>query len=820
MSNPTFERLLYTDCAAGGGRGGSNGFQIQAQSRGVETDQEDMAVGSLLYSTQAEWIAESRPVEAFPLGFAHSSDSGYGTAQSCYLGKEITGGRPGNHLADCLLTRDADLYGAIRPAQLWRSELWRSTPWDSIECPPFDGYLEPGPLDNEAVTDWLQQDPRRARPLAGLLTVLEQPSGPDVILVADEPQDALLWIAAATLLLPIRRAVEISFKVFVNNLSRGKHRIRAVPRSLNPYLAPGSQNSAFFLDAGTGAADTQAVSPRAAFWVERLLTADDPYDVVDAVELAAALGSGENAGESVEATTADARIVAWAITMADEPVDDPTAVMRWLSGARPEDRNEHGAVLLERILQSDPDAATVRWIDQAFASGAVGEDRARARQMLLRAEVDDARKGVNPPAQLLADLDAGPNARRDAESLVGSAILTQPSDAKVDALLRIARRHGIALPLASLSDRLHAFVTGWLDTPTAAYEPTEWALSEQILDLLHEQLTRGLDQSGPENLVPILQRVWPSMINRSGDLREPLNWHLHAAAVAATPPEQRTQRLSASFAELAQASDRNAVAIGMQQTMLQWGVIGPQEAMVVASLLPTRVYLHERIANEASAAVQQAAEDPDLLVLVTIDALEKRKILPSSRLLYDLWASDQRLNALVMAARSIVDEEQALRLQEPLMMMRSADPRVIYVWLPRLLRAALDSKLPWLGGVIMRYFEEDMALNFVGYWARELAGERSLRAAEYSVSWYEDTHLTDRTRIAIAEAIQAHLRGLSPVQRDQWTYPVQGHLGQDQLDTWISMTYPSPTSASGKPRRSGQDSQAGPRRGLFSREKK
>jgi hypothetical protein len=494
--------------------------------------------------------------------------------------------------------------------------------------------------------------------------------------------------------------------------------------------------------------------------------------------------------------------------------------MRWLSNARPEDRDQHGAVLLERILRSGADVATVRWIDQAFASGAVGEDRARARQQLLLAEVDDALKGAGPPSQQLADVDAGPDARRDAESLVGSAILTQPSDARVDALLRIARRHRIALPLASLSDRLHAFVTGWLDTPTADYRPTEWALSEQILDLLHEQLTRCLDQRGPERMAPILQRVWPSMINRSGDLREPLNWHLHAAAVAAAPPEQRTERLSASFAALEKSSNRSAIAVGMQTTMLQWGLIGPPEAMVISSLLPINVYLHERIAKEAIAAIHVGAEAPDLLVLETIDALKKRNLLPSSQVLHRLWSSDQDLHALVTAARSIVDEKQAARLQEPLTRMSSADPRVTYIWLPQLLQAALDSKLPWLGGVIMRFLEEDMALHFVGHWAQELSGVRSLRAAAYSVTWYEDANLTDQTRIAIAQAIQAHLRGMNRAQRDQWTYPVQGHLSPDQLDLWVSMIDPSKGSSSGRPRRSRQDNQAGPRRGLFSREKK
>ena len=105
--------------------------------------------------TPGSW--QRRPVEEFPLGFAHACDEGYGTAQSRYVGKEATGGRQGNHLADCLLTRDPDLYGPTRPAQLWRSDLWHSEPWDTTGLPAVQPTTSPlGPLTVDAVADWLQ----------------------------------------------------------------------------------------------------------------------------------------------------------------------------------------------------------------------------------------------------------------------------------------------------------------------------------------------------------------------------------------------------------------------------------------------------------------------------------------------------------------------------------------------------------------------------------------------------------------------------------------------------------------------------------------
>ena len=115
MTETAFGRLLYTDCAPGTGRGSSGGFQIQAQSPGVDAQQASFAVGWLLYEAQGAWVAAGRPVEEFPPGFAHACADGYGTSQGRYVGKEAVGGRMGNHLADCLLTRDPERYGTSGP---------------------------------------------------------------------------------------------------------------------------------------------------------------------------------------------------------------------------------------------------------------------------------------------------------------------------------------------------------------------------------------------------------------------------------------------------------------------------------------------------------------------------------------------------------------------------------------------------------------------------------------------------------------------------------------------------------------------------------
>ncbi len=241
MTAGAFDRLLYTDCRAGTGRGAGGGFQVQAQSAGVDSAQAKMAVAWLLYDAPSTWIAQRRAVEEFPLGFAHAAEAGYGTAQSRYVGTEATGARQGNHLADCLLTRDPDRYGPTRPAQLWRSPLWRAEAWDSTDCPQYEDTPPLGPMTVEAVAEWLRGRPDRAPALAKLLSVMEEPAGRRVIIAATGPDEALLWIAAATLLLPIRAALDVSFKVFCSNPQQASQRIIAVPRELHPNVLPGRQ---------------------------------------------------------------------------------------------------------------------------------------------------------------------------------------------------------------------------------------------------------------------------------------------------------------------------------------------------------------------------------------------------------------------------------------------------------------------------------------------------------------------------------------------------------------------------------------------------
>jgi hypothetical protein len=793
MSAGAFDRLLYTDCRAGSGRGGGGGFQVQAQSAGVDAAQAKMAVGWLLYEAPNAWIVQRRPVPDFPLGFAHASGAGYGTAQSCYVGTEATGARQGNHLADCLLTRDLDLYGPTRPAQLWRSSLWRSSAWETTECPQLvDAPL--GSLTVDAVADWLRASADRSVVLARLLSILEDPAGRRVIIAAAGPDEALLWIAAATLLLPVRVALDVSFKVFCSNPQRAGQRIVAVLKELSPQIVPGRADSAFVLDAEGCASDQAEVTERARFWVRLLASAEDPYDVVDAVELADQLGGGTSQDRP------DAMMTAWAVTAPGDPLDDPAALFRWLSGADPRLQLEHGPSVVRRILAASPAATALRWIDAAAATGHLDTDRPAVRAQLLTAEIAEIRAGGRPPAEPLAAVNGDAGTRRDADSELSSAMVLSPHP-QVGLLLTLARRHGVQPELPPLVSRLREFAIDWVDHPSRDYRPPQWALREQVLDLAHAELQERLAREGLPAVKGALKRLCPYLAARPGDLADPLDCHIQIAALRALPAEKRAPRLSA-LTEQAQLSHWPADAIAaIQRALVEWQAIGPVEALVILRVLPDTVPVAEEVISAALDEIQRTADRPSAGMLDALGVLDHRRLAPPVQPFAGLAEADRHVLDFVDATRSDTFRTDVKWARDWVRSLGGVEPGVARARLRLLLGACLEFPDPGFGAAVLGVLPDPLPRQIVSLWARELRGPRSVRAAVHGVCWAGDQK-TAALSPHIADKFREHSAALSEADQEEWYLSVRRELNPDQVWKWAELN--------------GQEA-ARPRRGLFSR---
>jgi GTPase-associated protein 1, N-terminal domain type 2/GTPase-associated protein 1, middle domain len=771
---------LYTDCRAGMGRGAGGGFQVQAQSADVDAAQAKMAVGWLLYDAPNAWIVQRRPVEEFPLGFAHASAAGYGTAQSRYVGTEATGARQGNHLADCLLTRELDLYGPTRPAQLWKSQLWRAEAWASTDCPQFDEPLPLGPLAVDAVADWLRGSTARADVLARLVSVLEDPAGRRVVITANAPDEALRWIAAATLLLPVRVALDVSFKVFCSNPVQASHRIVAVLKELNPQMVRGRADSVFVLDAEEAVSDSAEVSARARFWADLFAGAEDPYDVVDAVELADVLSGGTaQAG-------ADALLTAWAVTVPDSPLDDPAVLFRWLSGADPKLQQEHGSAVARRILAADPSAAALRWIDTAAALGRIDVDRPAVRALLLTAEIAEVRAGGAPPTEVLGAVEASADARRDADSKLSSAIVLG-SDPQVELLLRLSRRHLAELQRPPLDDRLRVFVIGWIDHPGRDCHPREWALREEILDLAHDELQDRIARGGIAEVTGAIRQLWRYFADRRGDPDDLLYCHFQAAAARGLPGQQRSARL-AELMRRAEYARKPAAAIGaMQRALIEWRVLTSADSLTILRVLPDAGPVAPEIAAAAIDEIARAASRPTASALDALGVLQRRSLVPHEQRFTYLLGEDRVVLDFIQATGTARFWDDKSWYSQWLARLGEVDPTVISARLGALVRACLDLERPGLGARLLPVLPAPLPRMFVDRWSRELSGQQAIRAAVEGVFWHEDSALSGNLKSRIADLIGACGTRLGPAEHEQWYREVRDGLRTDYVKVWARL---------------------------------
>jgi hypothetical protein len=785
MTSEAFGRLLYTDCLPGAGRGAGGGFQVQAQSTGVDSSQSKLAVGSLLYEVQVPWLNQRLPIGEFPAGIAHAHGEGYGTGQGRYIGKEAAGGRDGNHLTDCLLTRDGDLYGAVRPAQLWQSPLWRDSAWPEKDCPPFDAAdLETGPLTVDAVADWARARPERAAVLARLLTVLEDPAGKRVVIVSDGPDEAVTWIAAATLLLPARLALEVSFKVFSAIPQRTDHRVAAAPAALFPQIAPGRGGGAFVLDARTDAADEGEVSERAAFFTAKFTAEGDPYDVVDAVELADTLGDRRQ-----HLGGRDAMLTAWAVSRPDDPLTEPDALSRWLAGAPPELLHEHGPAAAELILGAEPDPTVLRWIDGAVAAKRLPVDQASVRLQLLAAELGEIRdgRGKAPVAEVLpvAPLDA--SAYRDAESELSSAILLA-TDQQADLLLALGRRHGISPDLAALRDRLDVFVTAWMSQP-GSYHAEQWAGRTEILDRAHELLSARARTDGAGSITGTIRRLSGYFGDRA-DLTNPLDCHIQASLIAEGSRGKHLERLARLLATIAEAAKSPApggaavAAAELQRALVEWNAIDGEVAVMLLTELPDTITVQPTVSARAAAQLATMTEKPSPRLLDLLARLDKQGKAPPSRGLADLLESDKCVRSFIRRAADERTASEVAYLDGTLAAIRQAAPAVVQARLDEVLTACLQSAHPQLGAFVLAQLKSPLPRLLVERWGRTLGSRDRVRDGLWCVRCLDYEELPDRRRDQLAGLVRDFGRTLPADQFDDWYEEVGRRAGTTKRDLW------------------------------------
>ena len=603
------------------------------------------------------------------------------------------------------------------------------------------------------------------------------------MIVSDVPDEAVTWIAATTLLLPARVALDVSFKVFSSVPLRSDQRVVAAPAALFPQIAPGRGGTAFVLDARTGDADDGAVSERAAFFTERFTADGDPYDVVDAVELADTLGdSRQHLGGH------DAMLTAWALTRPEDPLPEPAALSRWLSAASPALLNEHGPAVAALVLDAAPDPAVLRWIDGAVTAKRLAIDQTAVRLQLLAAELGEIRDGQVSAREVLpaAALDA--SAYRDAESELSSAILLA-SNQQTDLLLCLGRRHGIKPDLTALRDRLDSFVTAWMDHP-GRYHAEEWALRAEILDRAHDTLRHRLSADGPRSVREAVRRL-NRYFGERADLADQLDCHIQASLIAEGSRAghvDRLRRLLPTIADVAKSPARApaaaAAAAAFQRALIEWDAVDGAVAVTLLTELPDSVGVEPAISSRAAEQLATMSEKPSSTLLDLLVRLDKQGKAPPSRSLADLLDADRYVQAFVRRAHDDRTRNDVEFLDDTLDVLRRVSPAVVQARLDDVLAACLQSTHPQLGAFVLAELKSPLPRLMAELWGRTLGSRDLVSDGLWCVRCLDWEDLSDRRHDQLAAAVRDFARTLPKEKFDLWYEEVARLAGPTKRDLW------------------------------------
>lgn len=593
-----FESLIYTDCRQGQGLRGTPGLQFQARSAGADRSAEAVVQRNLLYEPPPRWMRERRPVSEYPVSFAHVYDGLFATASGVYLGRESVGGREGNQLTHAIVTDDPAAYGLVRPAQLFGAPFWTVEPAPDTRCPRLEPGWQPGSFGAAEARAFVHAASDGADLLTALLSTLRPPADEPsrrVLFVAREPAEVLRWVTAATLLLPQREALRIGFKVFTLNPAYAPQRILAVHPDWGGAGATLDNDQGYVVFDLVRHVWSRVVETRAARRWAELFLAEDPLDVVDAVEVAAASGvDGEGSADVALA----------AVLRRLPPREQVAGLVRWLRKGPPPLVRRYGAGIVDLLVEAAPrwPVDVLRGLDDVSRAATFPHRGATVRLALIDAELREALASGTVHERAAPSTDGW--TRADEARALGpiSEALRVAEPRRFEALLRLCGRFGLKPPLGGLQPGLERFVLDWADHPDRAYRTEAWACAEGVERLLRRELGQRL-AAEPDIAYELGDQWWDVLLREPMRLDEPLDAAVVEAALRHLPPVQQLDLIEQCLRTAVDA-DRPAALVNRTAAVI-WThrPVDLAEAHLLRRLLPRNAPLDPRIFAELGAVL-------------------------------------------------------------------------------------------------------------------------------------------------------------------------------------------------------------------------
>lgn len=251
-------QIIYTSCMRGinGVNDGQQVFSYDAAFQNAGSD-EIKSLFAYQHPTLAPGAVMSEELaETMPRNFIYRrlKSGGCALALNTYLGRDYMGssGRFGNHLSHVITFDPEDLEGY--PAEYYGGEMLRTKmAFEEVNSPNRPDYL-PGPVlergsgtDISAITDFLSEENRLEVYKNMLYAMLSFQRERKRVVICDEPEHIILWIAALEFALPRKNALNVNFSTYDYDPSLSAARICGVAPEGTAYT-PESRRLHFTFD--------------------------------------------------------------------------------------------------------------------------------------------------------------------------------------------------------------------------------------------------------------------------------------------------------------------------------------------------------------------------------------------------------------------------------------------------------------------------------------------------------------------------------------------------------------------------------------------
>lgn len=215
-----FESSIYTDVRADEAVDGSDGFNFQSVSAGLDGGDQKVIRELMLHQVSSRWPIEREERDHPPSAAFVPRDGRFYFSRGISTGA-TENGRRGNQLTQAVVTRSAEDIRPYRPAQILGAVNWKLEKADITTCEPWFAPLELGSgFEADVLLSWLRTDTWVQQVLPAYLTMLEDATGESprkIVLIHDDLQVVLRWMALGTLLLDTQSADRLELRAFVTD---------------------------------------------------------------------------------------------------------------------------------------------------------------------------------------------------------------------------------------------------------------------------------------------------------------------------------------------------------------------------------------------------------------------------------------------------------------------------------------------------------------------------------------------------------------------------------------------------------------------------